>query len=148
MKKVEWKVVEVGGKEWKFLVTSYRAPDRDALNNHFRECERRNEPYLTIKRRSMARTLIEIDFISCDFRLKKEVVDTLGEVVRKWILLSMERHRSVEYSGGWGRTYTYLWVDPTLLDNALKEVSQIVLDTRNWEPIELRATEGPSPSSR
>ncbi len=35
MKKVDWKVVEAGGREWKFLVTSYRARDRNALNEYY-----------------------------------------------------------------------------------------------------------------
>ena len=82
--------------------------------------------------------LIEIDFITCDFRLKEEATDKLGKIVWKWVRLSKERHRNVEYRGGWGKTYTYLCVDPALLDAALKEVAQIALDTRNWEPLELR----------
>ena len=128
--KREWKNVRVGDRVWKFVMYSARSALEDS--SYFLECEAKNEPYTEIRKISHARVSIQVDFISSTHRLKPEVLREVEKVMKKWVEKSKERHPSVWYRMGWGRTFNYFDVDPMFLDAALEEFAQIVLNPKNW----------------
>lgn len=127
----EWVIVEVYGKEWKFLATN----SIRLQSLHYTKSKAEGIPYLAIKTITPSKKSIIIDFYPAPYDLKAEAQEELKNVVMRWLKASMAIHPRVTYFGSWGSLGVTLYVAPEVLSEALEELALIALDEDNWESI-------------
>ena len=131
MPKPKWGIVEVNGKEWKFLATN----SARLQSIHYTKSKAKGIPYLAIETITPSKKSIIIDFYSAPYNLKAEAQERLKNVVMRWLNTSMAIHPRVTYSGSWGSLGATLHIAPEVLNEALEELALIALDEDNWESI-------------
>ena len=126
-----WEIVEVNGKEWKFLATN----SIRLQSQHYTKSKAEGIPYLAINKITPSKKSIIIDFYPSPYNLKAEAQEGLKNVVMRYISTSTAIHPRVTYFGSWGPLGATLYIAPEVLNEALEELALIALDEDNWESI-------------
>jgi len=129
MPRRRWIRVHVAGREWKFL----KSNDLGLRNEWYDRCMRNYTPYLTIQQFSPTLFHVVIDFYPSCYDLKKDAVEKVREIMRRYLSRSAEAHPRLEFSGAAGPSLVSFDVSRDLLRKALEDISKVALDPHNWE---------------